>query len=151
MRVRYLQVLLDCPEFPKIKPLNIFHLLILINHKMTYLSSVNALFFICNVFSHSVTNIKSRHELVKGAIGVFDKEEEAYHRVIMLAWILPMVVLLGALLDNIMVFIYMRFAHPWREILFSKPKEEQVKVSGNSQILLNPAYMRRLRYFCIVV
>ena len=87
-------------------------------------------------------NIKSRHELVKGAIGVFDEEEEAYHRVIMLAWILPMVVLLGALLDNILVYAYMRHAHPWREILFPKQKEKEVKVSGNS----NPVFNRSFRY-----
>ena len=86
-------------------------------------------------FSYAVTKIKCRHELVKGAIGVFDEEEEAYHRVIMLAWILPMVVLLGALLDNMMVYAYMRYAHPWSQILFPKQKEEEVKDSGKS---LNP-------------
>ena len=84
-------------------------------------------------------NIKSRHALVKGAIGVFDEEEEAYHRVIMLAWILPMVVLLGALLDNILVYAYMRYAHPWSQILFPKQKEEEVKVSGNSNPVLSEA------------
>ena len=94
-----------------------------------------------------MTKVKSRHELVKGAIGVFDEEEEAYHRVIMLAWILPMVVLLGALLDNMMVYAYMRYAHPWRQILFSK-QEEEVNVSGKS---LNPTFTRRLRYFCVIV
>ena len=88
--------------------------------------------------------------MVKESIGVFDEEEEAYQLVIMLAWILPMVVLLGALLDNILVYAYMRYAHPWRKILFSK-QEEEVNVSGKSQILLNPTFTRRLRYFCIIV
>ena len=73
--------------------------------------------------------------MVKESIGVFDEEEEAYQLVIKLAWILPMVVLLGALLDNILVYVYMWFAHPWREILFSKhKKEEEVKFKGNLKI-----------------
>ena len=72
--------------------------------------------------------------MVKESIGVFDEEEEAYQLVIKLAWILPMVVLLGALLDNILVYVYMWFAHPWRKILFSKQKYEEVKFKGNSKV-----------------
>ena len=38
-----------------------------------------------------------------------------------LRWILPLVVFLGAILDSILVAIYMNFAHPWLGIL--KPEE----------------------------
>ena len=38
-----------------------------------------------------------------------------------LRWILPLVIFLGAILDSILVSIYMNFAHPWLAIL--KPEE----------------------------
>ena len=62
-----------------------------------------------------------RHELVQGAIGAFPEEENAYMLLKNLRWILPLVVFLGAILDSILVAIYMNFAHPWLNIL--KPEE----------------------------
>ena len=42
-----------------------------------------------------------------------------------LRWILPLVIFLGAILDSILVSIYMNFAHPWLLILKpEKTKEE---------------------------
>ena len=38
-----------------------------------------------------------------------------------LRWILPLVIFLGAILDSILVSIYMNYAHPWLGIL--KPEE----------------------------
>ena len=40
-----------------------------------------------------------------------------------LRWILPLVIFLGAILDSILVAIYMNFAHPWLGIL--KPEESK--------------------------
>ena len=62
-----------------------------------------------------------RHELVKGSIGAFPEEENAYTLVKNLRWILPLIIFLGAILDSILVAIYMNFAHPWLGIL--KPEE----------------------------
>ena len=48
-----------------------------------------------------------------GAIGVFTEEQQAYDLVMNLSWILPTMVVIGALLDAFFVTVYMEFAHPW--------------------------------------
>ena len=48
-----------------------------------------------------------------GAIGVFIEEQQAYDLVMNLSWILPTMVIIGALLDAFFVTVYMEFAHPW--------------------------------------
>ena len=48
-----------------------------------------------------------------GAIGVFIEEQQAYDLVMNLSWILPTIVVIGALLDALFVTVYMEFAHPW--------------------------------------
>ena len=68
-----------------------------------------------------------RHELVKGAIGAFPEEEYAYLLVKNLCWILPLVIFLGAILDSILVAIYMNFAHPWLGILKSEETKEETE------------------------
>ena len=52
-----------------------------------------------------------------GAIGVFTEEQQAYDLVMNLSWILPTMVVIGALLDALFVSVYMEFAHPWKDIL----------------------------------
>ena len=52
-----------------------------------------------------------------GAIGVFTEEQQAYDMVMNLSWILPTMVVIGALLDAFFVTVYMEFAHPWNDIL----------------------------------
>ena len=37
-----------------------------------------------------------------------------------LSMILPITILMGSLVDTILVVIYMKFVHPWRDILSSK-------------------------------
>ena len=65
-------------------------------------------------------NVKERHELILGAIGVFPEEEIAYSKALQLLWMLPLVVMIASIFDVFMVVIYMRYAHPWRGILFNK-------------------------------
>ena len=67
--------------------------------------------------------------LVKGAIGVFPEEEYAYWLMNTLSWILPLMIILGAMVDVVLVYIYMRFAHPWKAILFYK--DETSKMDEN--------------------
>ena len=65
--------------------------------------------------------------LVKGAIGVFPEEEYAYWMLNKLSWVLPLAIVSGAIIDAFLVYIYMRFAHPWKDILFYKDKTSQME------------------------
>ena len=65
--------------------------------------------------------------LVKGAIGVFPEEEYAYWMLNKLSWVLPLTIVSGAIIDAFLVYIYMRFAHPWKDILFYKDKTSQME------------------------
>ena len=38
----------------------------------------------------------------------------------MLSWILPLIVIIGSLVDTILVVVFMRLAHPWKDILFGQ-------------------------------
>ena len=76
------------------------------------------------VFQITAANIKARHELLEGAIGVLPEEETAYKLVNQLSWILPIVVIIGALFDMLLVYVYMKFAHPWKYILSFKAENE---------------------------
>ena len=82
------------------------------------------IFSFIRVFQITVVNIKARHELLEGAIGVLPEEEIAYKWVNQLSWILPIVVITGALLDMLLVYVYMKFAHPWKYILSFKAENE---------------------------
>ena len=61
--------------------------------------------------------MKSRHELLSGAIGTFDEEDEAYLLATWLLWFIPLIVTLAALMDAFLVYAYMKWAHPWGPIL----------------------------------
>ena len=77
-------------------------------------------------FFQTAFKVKTRHKLLMGAIGVLPEEQEAYDLVMKLSWILPTVVLVGALLDAMFVAVYMKFAHPWVGILSTEePNNEQ--------------------------
>ena len=43
----------------------------------------------------------------------------------MLSWILPLIFIIGSLVDAILVLVYMRLAHPWKDILFGEMKETE--------------------------
>ena len=62
--------------------------------------------------------MKARHELLEAAIGVFPEEDQAYLLVTTLSWIFPLVIVIASIVDMLLVVIYMRFAHPWKGILF---------------------------------
>ena len=71
--------------------------------------------------------MKARHELLEAAIGVFPEEDQAYLLVTTLSWILPLAIIIASVVDMLLVVIYMRFAHPWKGILFC---EEEI---GNEE------------------
>ena len=64
-----------------------------------------------------------RHTLIKGAIGVFPEEEYAFGLVGNLTCSLPVMIIFGGIVDGFLVYIYMRFAHPWKDILFGEMKK----------------------------
>ena len=43
----------------------------------------------------------------------------------MLSWVLPLIVIIGSLVDTILVVVYMKLAHPWKDILFGQMKETE--------------------------
>ena len=78
--------------------------------------------------------VKSRHELLSGAIGTFAEEDEAYLLVTWLLWVIPLTVTLAALMDAFLAYAYMQWAHPWGPIL---EHEETDNIDGN-EADLNP-------------
>ena len=60
----------------------------------------------------------------------------------MLSWVLPLIVLIGSLLDTILVIVFMRLAHPWKDILFgNNEKKESIEpedihdMQSNNQVI----------------
>ena len=57
---------------------------------------------------------------------MFKEEVYAYSMVTNLCWVLPLIVVVGALIDCLLVFIYMYKVHPWIDILSKeKPIEKE--------------------------
>ena len=73
--------------------------------------------------------MKSRHELLSGAIGTFDEEDEAYLLATWLLWVIPLTVTLAALMDAFLAYAYMKWAHPWGPIL-----ENADNIDGNEAV-----------------
>ena len=54
-----------------------------------------------------------------------------------LSWILPLTIVCAAIVDVFLVYIYMRFAHPWKDILFYKDKKsktEKTEIVNQSRV-----------------
>ena len=81
----------------------------------------------------------ARHKLIEGAIGTFPEEDKAYWKVKTFSWLLPVIAIIGAIIDAIFVWIYMRFAHPWKDLLFLKEKEKSTKIPKSKK----PSAMKR--------
>ena len=88
--------------------------------------------------------------LLQKAIGVFPEEEQAYEKITMLSWLLPLTAIIGFLIDTILVFVYMKFAHPWKDILFGQMEQTEETqsiestdiqdVQINNEVILLPFY-----------
>merc|ERR1719398_240064 len=62
--------------------------------------------------------VRVRHELLLDTLGyVFQEEEDSYWLMTLLMWLLPTILAIAAIVDALLAFIYMRYAHPWRGIL----------------------------------
>ena len=114
-------------------------------------------------FSFSGYNVKVRHELLSGAIGTFEEENTAYLLVSWLLWVLPMTVTRSSfgrhhhwtpeaalaavtfgphqqLMDAILVYGYLKWAHPWAGILGTL--EFVVPFSSLSSSLKSSTFLR---------
>jgi hypothetical protein len=65
----------------------------------------------------SGVKIRERHNTILPVIGAFEQEKEAFILVTQLSWALPLALLLSTMLDLLLVWTYMKFGHPWGEIL----------------------------------
>ena len=68
-----------------------------------------------------------RHNIILPSIGAFEQENAAYELVTRYLYVLPLVLILVIMLDLLLVWLYVKFGHPWREIL---EKETQVREVG---------------------
>ena len=50
-------------------------------------------------------------------IGTFAKEDEAFDLLNRLSWQLPIFVIVSAILDLVLAFVYLKWLHPWKIIL----------------------------------
>ena len=67
--------------------------------------------------------IRARHHLIQPAIGVHQREQESYDLATSLLCATPCVVILSAILDQLLVTVYMNWFHPWRAIVQNCPQE----------------------------
>ena len=120
-------------------------------------------------FSFSGYNVKVRHELLSGAIGTrFEEENTAYLLVSWLLWVLPMTVTCRSsfgrhhhwtpeaalavtfgphqqLMDAILVYGYLKWAHPWAGILGTL--EFVVPFSSLSSSLKSSTFLREKHHY----
>ena len=59
------------------------------------------------------------------SIGTFQREKDAYNLVMLLSWLLPCILMAGAVIDAVLVVVYMKYAHPWIGILSKEKKVEE--------------------------
>ena len=74
------------------------------------------IFFSSNVVL-SASKIQERHQLVVSTIGAFAEEQKAFDLMSGLIWQLPLFMAVAALIDLLLVVVYMNWLHPWRGIL----------------------------------
>ena len=71
--------------------------------------------------------------MLQGAIGTFPEEDDAYWVVTTLSWALPLILVISTILDSILVWVYMKHAHPWKGILVDEEKKEAKKLAKEKE------------------
>ena len=61
--------------------------------------------------------MREKHLLLRDNIGTFAKEDEAFDLLTRLSWQLPIFVIVSAILDLVLAFVYLKWLHPWKIIL----------------------------------
>jgi len=71
----------------------------------------------------TTSNVREKHLLLRDNIGTFSKEDKAFDLMTRLSWQLPIFVIISALLDLVLAFIYLKWLHPWKIILQEEPEK----------------------------
>ena len=61
--------------------------------------------------------MREKHLTLRDNIGTFAKEDEAFDLLNRLSWQLPIFVIVSAILDLVLAFVYLKWLHPWKIIL----------------------------------
>ena len=61
--------------------------------------------------------MREKHLTLSDNIGTFAKEDEAFDLLTRLSWLLPIFVIVSAILDLVLAFVYLKWLHPWKIIL----------------------------------
>ena len=67
--------------------------------------------------SISAFKVREKHLTLRDNIGTFAKEDEAFDLLTRLSWLLPIFVIVSAILDLVLAFVYLKWLHPWKIIL----------------------------------
>ena len=66
-------------------------------------------------------NIIKRHHTIEPAIGCFPEEEHSYLLAKKLIYGLPVAITVAAVIDTILVIVYMKWIHPWCGLIKPTP------------------------------
>ena len=69
------------------------------------------------------------------SIGTFQREKDAYNLVMLLSWLLPCILMAGAVIDAVLVWVYMKYLHPWIAILSKEKKIEKIVAKNENRSL----------------
>ena len=61
--------------------------------------------------------MREKHLTLRDNIGTFAKEDEAFDLLTRLSWLLPIFVIVSAILDLVLAFVYLKWLHPWKIVL----------------------------------
>ena len=62
-------------------------------------------------------SVGARHLAIKPVIGTFEKEDEAFDKMMLLTWLMPLLVAVATTIDGVLMAMMMTVLHPWRRIL----------------------------------
>ena len=62
-------------------------------------------------------SVGARHLAIKPVIGTFEEEDEAFDKMMLLTWLMPLLVAVATTIDGVLMAMMMTVLHPWRRIL----------------------------------
>ena len=63
------------------------------------------------------SKVREKHLALHDNLQTFPKEDEALYLLTRLSWQLPIFVIVSAILDLVLAFVYLKWLHPWKIIL----------------------------------
>ena len=61
--------------------------------------------------------MREKHLALHDNLQTFPKEDEALYLLTRLSWQLPIFVIVSAIIDLVLAFVYLKWLHPWKIIL----------------------------------